>query len=289
MIAPKAAGVYPFVCTYPGHWRRMYGALYVVDDLDGYLADPEKYVATAGIVPRDALLKDRRPRTEWTFADLVGPRRRDVAARGPELRQRETDFHRRQLHRLSSSARGGKHLRPGSHEARSQVEAGRHSERDPHPFGTHQREVPNECVRDLGSGKVVTGLVLEETPEAIKVIENPLAKAEPTMIRRSDVVDRQRSKTSHDAQGTAGQADPRRNSRPDRLRRGRRSHPGASRASQGTSARRSIRTQPPIREAHKGIRRSDVASNAWISANSPFRSVRRVRNQDDRHFLVHGG
>ena len=40
-IAPKQPGVYPYVCTYPGHWRRMYGALYVVEDLDEYLADPE--------------------------------------------------------------------------------------------------------------------------------------------------------------------------------------------------------------------------------------------------------
>ena len=38
--APTKPGVYPYVCTYPGHWRRMYGAFYVVEDLDEYLADP---------------------------------------------------------------------------------------------------------------------------------------------------------------------------------------------------------------------------------------------------------
>ncbi|MEX0978010.1 MAG: plastocyanin/azurin family copper-binding protein, partial [Pirellulales bacterium] len=36
-VAPAEPGVYPYVCTYPGHWRRMYGALYVVEDLDAYL------------------------------------------------------------------------------------------------------------------------------------------------------------------------------------------------------------------------------------------------------------
>jgi putative heme-binding domain-containing protein len=51
-------------------------------------------------------------------------------------------------------------------------------------------------VFELGSGKVLTGLVLEETPETIKIIENPLASATPTVIRRGDVVDRQRSTTS---------------------------------------------------------------------------------------------
>jgi azurin len=33
--APTTPGIYPYVCTYPGHWRRMYGALYVVADLEG--------------------------------------------------------------------------------------------------------------------------------------------------------------------------------------------------------------------------------------------------------------
>lgn len=35
---PDAPGDYPFVCTFPGHWRRMNGTLAVVDDVDAYLA-----------------------------------------------------------------------------------------------------------------------------------------------------------------------------------------------------------------------------------------------------------
>ena len=38
--APQKPGIYPYVCTYPGHWRRMYGALYVVADLEQYNLDP---------------------------------------------------------------------------------------------------------------------------------------------------------------------------------------------------------------------------------------------------------
>ncbi|HEY2894068.1 MAG TPA: PVC-type heme-binding CxxCH protein, partial [Pirellulales bacterium] len=70
--APKAPGVYPYVCTYPGHWRRMYGALYVVDDLDSYLENPESYLASHPLEIKDELLKDRRPRTEWTLDSLAG-------------------------------------------------------------------------------------------------------------------------------------------------------------------------------------------------------------------------
>src|SRR6185436_11384400 len=52
-VAPTAPGVYPYVCTYPGHWRRMYGALYVVDDLDVYLEDPESYLSAHPLEIKD--------------------------------------------------------------------------------------------------------------------------------------------------------------------------------------------------------------------------------------------
>ena len=83
--APTKPGVYPYVCTYPGHWRRMYGALYVVDDLDEYLADPEAYLAKNPLPITDELLKFNRPRKEWKFEELA-PRGRScdmAAARSP--------------------------------------------------------------------------------------------------------------------------------------------------------------------------------------------------------------
>jgi azurin len=36
--APKAPGEYVFVCTFPGHWVRMYGVMLVVDTLDAWEA-----------------------------------------------------------------------------------------------------------------------------------------------------------------------------------------------------------------------------------------------------------
>src|SRR5260370_99849 len=71
-ISPTKPGVYPYVCTYPGHWLRMHGALYVVDDLDAYQANPESYLAAHPLEIRDKLLEDRRPRVEWKFEDLSG-------------------------------------------------------------------------------------------------------------------------------------------------------------------------------------------------------------------------
>lgn len=38
--APKEPGEYPYVCTFPGHWVRMYGVMLVVPDLDAYDQHP---------------------------------------------------------------------------------------------------------------------------------------------------------------------------------------------------------------------------------------------------------
>ena len=83
--APTKPGVYPYVCTYPGHWRRMYGAFYVVEDLDDYLADPEGYLAKHPLPIHDELLKNNRPRKEWTFDDLASSVEgtRSTAGRSP--------------------------------------------------------------------------------------------------------------------------------------------------------------------------------------------------------------
>ena len=82
---PTKPGVYPYVCTYPGHWRRMYGAFYVVEDIAAYLADPTGYLAA------HPLADPRRPAQEQPPAQgvglrrprLVGRRSRAAAGRSP--------------------------------------------------------------------------------------------------------------------------------------------------------------------------------------------------------------
>lgn len=55
--APADCGEYPYVCTFPGHWRRMVGTLAVVQDVDAYLA-----AHSAALQPKI---------TEWKLADLA--------------------------------------------------------------------------------------------------------------------------------------------------------------------------------------------------------------------------
>jgi putative heme-binding domain-containing protein len=55
--APSVPGDYSFVCTFPGHWRRMVGTLAVVPDVEAYLA------SRASVAPPQV--------TEWKVEDLA--------------------------------------------------------------------------------------------------------------------------------------------------------------------------------------------------------------------------
>ncbi len=191
--APKQPGVYPYVCTYPGHWRRMYGALYVVDDLDSYLADPESYLASHPLPIADELLKFTRPRKEWKIEDLAGS--------VEQLDHGRSFSNGKQLFQVANCAACHK-LNAVGFEIGADL-----TKLDP-------KLKPAEILRDIlepsakinekyqtymfqtDAGKTIVGLVVEDTAERVRVIENPLAKAEPTVLKPSEIVLRQKSPTS---------------------------------------------------------------------------------------------
>jgi putative heme-binding domain-containing protein len=191
--APTQPGVYPFVCTFPGHWRRMYGALYVVDDLDGYLAAPEDYLAAHPLSIDDKLLADRRPRTAWTFDDLA----EGVAT----LENGRSLGNATQMFQVASCV--ACHRLNGTGNAIGPDLAKLDDKWKPLDI---LREVldPSAKINEkfqtwifqTESGQVVTGLVVEETPEVVKIIENPLAKNEPVVLRVAEIEERQKSPTS---------------------------------------------------------------------------------------------
>jgi putative heme-binding domain-containing protein len=182
--APTQPGVYPFVCTYPGHWRRMYGALYVVEDLDAYQANPEAYLAKSAVQPKDELLKDRRPRTEWKFEDL--------SAAVAEMKS-------------GRSYGNGKHLFEVASCISCHRLEGKGNEFGPDLIKLDLKLTPADILKDiiepsfrinekyqtyrfeLKSGKQLQGIILKEEGGVVTVIENPLTKAEPVTFKRDDV------------------------------------------------------------------------------------------------------
>ena len=191
--APTAPGVYPYVCTYPGHWRRMYGAMYVVDDLEGYLADPAAYLAAHPLEIRDDLLKDRRPRTEWTLADLEG----SVAT----MEKGRSFVHGRELFRTASCVSchklgdAGNEFGPalGKLDATmTALEITRHI-LDP-SLRIEEKYRSTTVVTD--DGRRITGLVVADTPSEVAIVENPVASAEPIRLKKSDIEERVTSPVS---------------------------------------------------------------------------------------------
>jgi putative heme-binding domain-containing protein len=171
----------------------MYGALYVVDDLDSYLENPESYLASHPLEIKDDLLKDRRPRTEWTLDSLAG-------AVGT-------------LHEGRSYPRG-KHLFQVANCVACHKMDGVGNAIGPELTKLDEKMQSLDVLKELldpsarinekfqtfafelNSGKIITGLVLEETPDRVRVVEDPLAKKEPIELAKADIAERHASKTS---------------------------------------------------------------------------------------------
>jgi putative heme-binding domain-containing protein len=191
--APTEPGVYPYVCTYPGHWRRMYGALYVVDDLEAYLADPEAYLAAHPLPIRDELLADRRPRTAWTLADLEA----DVKG----LEKGRSFVHGREIFRTASCVSchrlgdAGNNFGPELAKLSADMNALEITRHILEPSLKIEEKYRSTTIL-TADGRSITGLVLEETPTEVALVENPLVKADPVRIRKDAIDERVTSPVS---------------------------------------------------------------------------------------------
>ena len=195
--APKTPGIYPYVCTYPGHWLRMHGALYVVADTDEYLANPEAYLAKNPLPIKDDLLKFNRPRTEWKLAELT------EAVAEMEAKGGRNFATGRQMFTIGTCVACHKFGNQGNDFGPDLTKL------DPKEFKTAADVVkhmldPSLRIEDkyasysitLLSGKTVTGMIVEEKNGVVKLIENPVASAKPLEIKVEDIDVRKKAATS---------------------------------------------------------------------------------------------
>ena len=192
--APAKPGVYPYVCTYPGHWRRMYGALYVVADLDAYQANPVEYLTANPLPLQDELLKYTSRNTEWKFADLIG-----AVSPLPHGRSFEVGKNIFKVancvgcHKLNGEgvqlgpdlAKLDPKKRTIEHILRSLLEPSKEID---------EKYQSNSFLLD--SGRIITGMIVEETDDEVKVLVDPLARAAPVVLSKDEIDDRTKSPTS---------------------------------------------------------------------------------------------
>ncbi|MEM9701001.1 MAG: plastocyanin/azurin family copper-binding protein, partial [Planctomycetota bacterium] len=187
--APSEPGEYPYVCTFPRHWMRMYGVMVVVPDLDAWLANPT--------VPEDPIGNTRQFVQKWTVDDLL-PAEADVsqklAGRSPEIGERLfKEATCSQCHRSDSiESLVGPSLvgvfdrwkGDGRIVLREMLDPSAHVD-------------PKYAVRQVVTvqGQVVTGLVVAETEDDVSTLPDPEAK-KPTVVLRDDILDSVQSDVS---------------------------------------------------------------------------------------------
>ena len=191
--APTQPGIYPYVCTSPGHWRRMYGALYVVEDLKAYQKSPDEYLAAAALPMKDQLLTYLSRNTEWKLEDLAS----DVS----KLQHGRSFAVGQALFRIANCV--------SCHKLNKE---GRQIGQDLNKLDPKKKPLdlladilePSKKIDEkfqsntfaLLSGKQITGLVIKEDGNSVTVVNNPLAADKPVIIKKSQIDERVKSKVS---------------------------------------------------------------------------------------------
>jgi putative heme-binding domain-containing protein len=196
---PKEPGIYPYVCTYPGHWRRMFGALYVVANLEEYQRSPEAYIAANPMTLKDELLKSIGRNTEWKYDNLVASVKMLPNGRSFEVGKKLfSDSNCVACHKMNND---GRELGPDltkTEPAKHTTEALLRSILEPSKDIAEKYQSYSFL---MSSGSTVTGMIVSETPTQVKVLVDPLAKGEPAVLDVSDIEERKKSTMSIMPQG----------------------------------------------------------------------------------------
>jgi putative heme-binding domain-containing protein len=172
----------------------MYGALYVVDNLEHYLADPESHLARNPLPIADELLKYTGPRKEWKLEELAGAV--EQLDHGRSFANGKQMFHVASCVACHKMNGVGTEIGPDLTKLDPKQQKPVEVLRDILEPSLRINEKYQTYVFELKSGKTITGLILEETPEAVKVIENPLVKSQPVLLKKAEIEERVKAPTS---------------------------------------------------------------------------------------------
>ncbi|MDX1925574.1 MAG: plastocyanin/azurin family copper-binding protein [Pirellulaceae bacterium] len=175
--APETPGEYPFVCTYPNHWMRMYGVMVVVADVDAYMKNPTQ--------PKDPIGNNRSFVKNWKLGDFDGRLESGLQGRNQEIGARIfSEATCAQCHVL-----GGKGGRVGP-------ELGEVFKRHKDDVQSVLREIidpshkidpkyASHSVLTL-DGQVYSGVIVAEDEQTIALLSNP-DQPKPTVLQRKEI------------------------------------------------------------------------------------------------------
>lgn len=170
--APTEPGIYPYVCTFPGHWIVMNGVMVV--------ANTEAEAAT--------LLEASRPRVtkEWAMADFAGLARVAHQKDSVTIAKGMAAFVKARCNQCHVIAGQGVNLGPDLTESVKKLRGEELLRQVLEPSSKiHEKFQNHQFV--TADGRVITGVIVRETADEYQVATNLLTPNTLTTIRKSDV------------------------------------------------------------------------------------------------------
>ena len=184
--APTEPGEYPYVCTFPRHWMRMYGVMVVVEDLDAYLKNP--------VEPKDPTGNNRSFVQAWTPADFAGTIEDGIRGRLPDIGARIfKEATCASCHKMQGQ---GGAVGPELTDIMKRWKGDRAAILREILEPSHKID-PKYAVNIIitDEGLSISGIVQAEDKKTISILENPEAK-EPRVIDRDSIDDMVKSDKS---------------------------------------------------------------------------------------------
>ncbi|MCG8649973.1 MAG: c-type cytochrome, partial [Pirellulales bacterium] len=175
--APSEPGEYPYVCTFPQHWYRMYGVMVVVEDLDAWLKNP--------VEPANPIGSNRSFVQSWTVDDLKGELDSGLRGRSAEIGKRLfTEASCAGCHRVEGQ---GGIIGPELTDLYSRWKGDRVGMLREILDPSHKVDAKYAMQRVLTvDGRTITGVLVKEDDDNVTLLSNPEAK-EPTVIPQDDI------------------------------------------------------------------------------------------------------
>ncbi len=175
--APSEPGEYPYVCTFPRHWSRMYGIMVVVKDLDDWQQNPT--------TPKDPIGSNRSFVKKWQVEDLQSQLETGIRGRTMKIGKRIfTEATCVQCHELNGEggAVGPELNQVMSRHNGSRVELLREILDPSHRI---DEKYKMHMILTL-DGETISGIVQKQDDETVEIIDNPESK-EPRSVAVDDI------------------------------------------------------------------------------------------------------
>ncbi|MFM7055321.1 MAG: PVC-type heme-binding CxxCH protein [Planctomycetota bacterium] len=175
--APQEPGLYPYVCTFPGHWIVMNGMMVVASsDAEG-----------------TAMLEAGRPAIvrEWSTADFTAEDLSLLPVNARNLELGMAAFVKARCSQCHVAGGNGVNLGPDLAESRKTLKGHELLRQILEPsLKIHEKFQAQQFVTD--EGRVVTGVVVRETDEELQIATDLLRPASLTTLRKSAIEERVR-------------------------------------------------------------------------------------------------